>query len=73
MSPCHILAHACATIKHKLLFNLRSSNMLAQGIFFLTAIFLQLIDDGLIFLLPLAHCLRRDRDQSLKARKGCEE
>lgn len=34
MSPCHILAHACASIKHKLLFNLRSSNMLAQGIFF---------------------------------------
>lgn len=50
--------------------------MLAQGIifFFLTAIFLQLIDDGLIFLLSLAHCLRRrDRDQSMKASKSCEE
>lgn len=34
MSPCHILACACASIEHKLLFNLRSSNMLAQGIFF---------------------------------------
>lgn len=38
--------------------------------FFLTAIFLQLIDDGLIFLLSLAHCLRTDRDQSLKSQRG---
>lgn len=72
MSPCHILVFACASMKRILLFYPKSSNMLAQGIFFfLTAFFIQLIGDGLIVLLSLAHCLRStDRAKSLKSQQG---
>lgn len=71
MSPCHILARVCASIKHKLLLSLRSSNVLAQGIFFFPNCYFSSASRWWVnFSSVFSSLSKKDRDQSLESQQG---